>query len=365
MLLRHPQPQSQPFPDAAARPVAAQEAAARWPGADMVRAIAMLCVFAHHAATNSVLHPNAAAMAEFLRSGSDLFLALSGALVYLSAVRFGGSYRDFLTRRARRIYPVLLAVMLIYGVAHRFIHPEMPLKAFTAKLLSTLALLPAAFDQTPILIVTWTLGPICLFYLIVMPLVRAEAKLSLPARIALWLAVAVVFYMIRPRTALAPLGALATQMLGHRKVPLWCAGLLGLELARAFPAIPTGIIHACFITGALAFALAVARGAQSGPAAAVFSKLSYGFYLVHVPILIAMARLFPVSWIAAPSALLVSLAASAALHLAIERRFLPHPQGIRPWREELGSWLVDLGLNRQPQSWPTRAPAPGLPATHA
>jgi len=102
-------------------------------------------------------------------AGVDLFFLLSGFLIYRSARRANFDYGDFLRRRAVRIYPAFLVMLIVYIALSLFLPNQgKPLghgwDLFNSILLN-LAFLPGLVDIKPIVTVAWSLSYEWYFYI--------------------------------------------------------------------------------------------------------------------------------------------------------------------------------------------------------
>src|ERR1051326_7391722 len=90
----------------------------RLPGVDLVRSIAVLSILANHCIwILGRYHPQF--LFECSRIGTDIFMLLSGCLIYRSVRSQSLSYAHFLRRRMLRIYPVyvvaFIATVVLYA----------------------------------------------------------------------------------------------------------------------------------------------------------------------------------------------------------------------------------------------------------
>ncbi len=103
--------------------------------------------------------------------GVDLFFVLSGYLIYGALLRRQQPFLPYLGRRIRRLYPVFIAVFVLYLVltflfpAESKVPPGMGPAA--AWLLANFLLLPGLFPITPLITVAWSLSYEFFFYLTV------------------------------------------------------------------------------------------------------------------------------------------------------------------------------------------------------
>lgn len=107
-------------------------------------------------------------------TGVDLFFVLSGYLIYGALLRKRGPYLKFIKRRAERIYPTFLCVLVLY-LAASVAAPHLSkihgsVLSGAALILANALLLPGIFQITAIVTVAWSLSYEFFFY-ITIPLV--------------------------------------------------------------------------------------------------------------------------------------------------------------------------------------------------
>ncbi len=112
--------------------------------------------------------------------GVDLFFVLSGYLIYGALIARPRSFWKFLGRRAQRIYPTFLAVLLIY-IALSWVFPsesKFPREWIAAViyLLQNVFLLPGLFNIKPVITVAWSLS-YEMFYYVLIPIVISLLRL--------------------------------------------------------------------------------------------------------------------------------------------------------------------------------------------
>jgi exopolysaccharide production protein ExoZ len=289
---------------------------------------------------------------DFFRIGTDLFMVLSGCLIYRSVRSKPLPYLVFLTRRLRRIYPVfgfILAAYLplsaVFPVMSKL--PADPVSAVTM-VLENAAILPLAFGATPIITVSWTLGYICLFYAMVHPLNRCLRNLSPHVRTAFWMAFTGLAYIGAGRAALLPLGALLAERMQQASAPRWSLALAAGALAR--PLVGCGLAGTA-LGGIAAFALCGWVLPRPAPRPVQFlSRISYSFYLTHGLVILWVAPLRIPRWSAAPLAVAGAFALAGIVFRLVEQPLSPFTD--RAARHHPGSGavprdqLVDPGFVR-------------------
>lgn len=332
-------------PTAAGRP-----ARAYLPQLDGLRALAVAFVFVHH------FVPGAKWFGGSI--GVDIFFVLSGFLItgiLLGEIaKHGGiRFRRFTGRRLVRLYPPLIAAVVVVGVAAIFLAPD-----FRQFLVSSAFALtyttPFAVEFTSTLTQywrhTWTLGIEELFYL-VWPLVLLLAFRSgaRPRTVATWAAAAGALllgsgialeavqlhapYLLRSGGLL--LGCCLAIALRDRtaRVPIWWgwagAALLAGALAVASYAEFVGVTLAVAGTIALLPVLvhrgdaALTRGLTQ-PVLVYLGRISYELYLWHYAIitLVFAATEIPVvetAWLTLPASVALAAASHALLAPRIDR----------------------------------------------
>ena len=251
-------------------------------------------------------------------AGVNLFFVLSGLLItsiLLEARNKEHYFRNFYARRALRIWPVyVLLLVVVYLSAPWFIGPTITQAVKTAPWLAYIFLVQNLFHLTipPAIGPTWSLAIEEQYYFLWAPLVRF-LKRPWPLAIVLCLAliaspafrVANLAWMTRTHTlihldgiALGSLLALGLHTLAlERRTWLWI-GLASMVLGFAATATIAG--GTAFLDSALALGFAGAMlaaiastGARNplnvllrrGPLA-FYGRISYGLYMIHISVFI-------------------------------------------------------------------------------
>lgn len=331
------------------------------PEIDGLRALAVLPVLAFHAGFDAF-------GGGFV--GVDVFFVISGYLITgillkeLDAGRF--SLLSFYERRARRILPALIAVMLVCLPAAALLLLPRDLEDFTQSLVAVASfssnilfwLESGYFDRTAELkplLHTWSLAveeqfyilfPLLLLALWQAPRVRLLAVLGLAFGVSLGLAEwgarafpSAAFYLLPTRAWELLLGVFCAIWLHHRGTSfapgagVQVLGLAGLALIAAavllfdhdtrFPGMPallptvgTGLIILCAVPGTLVHALLRQRLLVG------IGLISYSAYLWHQPLFAFVRYASPEE----PAPLLMGALLLAVLPLAwVSWRFIEHP----------------------------------------
>ncbi len=307
-------------------------------------------------------------LAAMARSGTDLFLVISGYGVYASLLRKPTPYVEFMRRRVLRIYPPFLFVLGIYLAASLLVPSESKLPddalAAAINIAGNVALVPLAFGLTPVITVSWTLAYIMSFYLLIPAVVGLtgmrgwSGTLRLAVILAatvLWLAgssngsahiragfflVGMLVHEIRLKLpgeavlrrfelpiagAALALAAVAATVL----VSPGATGAAGLEQA-AFAARSAILTPALLAIGVVTFGTGTRLShLLSNGFLQALGTMSYSYYLIHgltLKVAAAAAGGLPaplpavyVFWTAMIPAYLVTLAASAVLFVIVER----------------------------------------------
>lgn len=297
----------------------------RWGGADNVRALSMLAIFTFHACT-VLHHEEPRFLVDLCRFGSDLFLLLSGCLIYQSVTGSGSKYSEFIERRIRRIYPVFLAILGFYLLVLYPVFPAYskisggPYEVFLT-IAANVTLLPLAFGVTPIITVSWTLGYIFLFYVVGYPIIRWTQPSPPAHRIWMWSALVILTFLIAGRAAMLPLGIILAETLRRSRLPLWALTLCAAATARCFP-VEKHVQLVCVGIAAFAFCWWMLPLSWNSLPARLLSKISYSFYLTHGLAILGVARLALPPVMAIPAAFAAAIGLSSLVYVAVERPFL-------------------------------------------
>lgn len=310
--------------------------------------------------------------------GVDLFFMLSGFIlshVYLGQVEHGGfNYRAFLWNRLARVYPVhlatLLAVILIWLLALKLGVSFAP-SAFNVGAIPANLLLIHAWGTQPTVswnFPSWSISAEWFAYLL-FPLAAALA-LRL-GRLGVGLALAAVFALYAAMFAFAaargvPFNDMTAQIGALRIVPAFLFGAVlyvlgrgvrlseraawtGLAAAIGWIAVVTSLRLPDFVTwpalGAVVFCLAETAksrntGGLAAPAFVYLGEISYGMYMIHMPVDLAyfhtIERFAPHP--TGPLALLLWLGVFAVLIAAAVLSFhlIEHPARI--WLRKRDPW---------------------------
>lgn len=258
-----------------------------------MRGFAALLVFFVH--FNALFHPYfqpgsflgmlADLAGSFGHTGVDLFFILSGFLIYGIVLKKHPSYRNFLWRRIRRLYPVFLLVLILYLVLSNAFPsisklPGSFLQAFLY-INANLLMLPGMTTIPAIITVSWSLSYEWFFYL-TLPLVISVLGLR---RWIAWQRVAFFALLAIAEFVLCSLG-----MSSHIRLTLFAAGIILWELVdNGVPRIlNTGteyVVTVTFIVSILAIGMV---GTKHGETVLVLSKVP-NFY---APLLFVSLPLF-------------------------------------------------------------------------
>jgi exopolysaccharide production protein ExoZ len=343
-----------------------------------LRGLAIALVFmVHYAVAWTMIFPHAADDSTFTglfadmafsvgNSGVDLFMALSGYLIYDHLMLRPQTFAAYLGRRVRRIFPTYLVVLSIY-VMLMLLDPaksKLPTNAAAAMAYVTecALLIPSFFGHEPIVGIAWSLTYEIAFYLL-LPLVILATGLrqrSWHIRVIILLCVAAVI-------------VLATTSIGHHeRVIMFVGGMLAREilvrwryafprpvlvevsllavvilaviymaltrgpLAFTYPDPPQSIVRSLVLTVAFPAVLIASLGVHGVcrrlfefQPLRLFGEFSYSFYLVHnltirigLPLVMAHvssgipSRFY---WLAMPATFAVCAVAGLGLYAVIER----------------------------------------------
>lgn len=262
--------------------------------------------------------------------GVEVFFVLSGYLI-TTMLRDGVDLRDFFVRRARRLYPALLALLAVYLLSAPFIWPGQPHvldAALVAGYVSNVSVM--IWDRPKILSHTWSLATEAQFYLIwpfVLPLILRWKPV--PILCALWVGLTLARYGLPWRVAYFShftgliLGALLVFLPPAKSWLAWIgAAFIAVAFIRTNWSPGPGITLA-ELGGAL---IVAARGPSlfnrllSLPPLVWLGTISYGIYLWQQPIILAFPPGTP--WLALFALAVASSTLAAWLsYTIVERRF--------------------------------------------
>ena len=243
--------------------------------------------------------------------GVDVFFAISGFLIYAMLIRRERPILPYAKRRILRIYPVFLAVMLLYTALSLAVPDQSKIPAGEAEaiwyIVANYLLLPGLFDIDPMITVAWSLSYEMFFYL-VMPLILPLFRLrEVPAkvRVIFWFALWVVVYLVVPQhfrasMFIAGIMVYETAQVINRERPAPGLTLLALSAFAVVLAFKTSI-HFDLVTFnnagkvnqvmlfAACYLLCIAVFCKDGWLSRFFSRrylryfgnISYSFYLIH------------------------------------------------------------------------------------
>ncbi len=261
------------------------------PNIDVLRALAVLAVVAHH------LHVHTGLRLPYLETyggllGVQLFFVLSGYLISASVAQH--SLADYAVHRVLRIFPAYWVAFLGLGLLSSW---RLPLErilehpgAFALSLLNLQQLYAVSLFEMDVLSVTWTLTVEVLWYLCA-PLALWTMRRSALGTFAAMVTIALGWAWLAQGDALLPLYAGGLAELERTPLP----GQLHVLIAAAFPA---QLVF--FGLGALAFHGRDRLGAVPWPAWPALALLGLGTlpWHVHHPLLtgllsgIGLAALF-------------------------------------------------------------------------
>ncbi len=308
-------------------------------------------------------------------SGVDLFFVLSGYLIYGAVIRKYTNFTAFIKRRAQRIYPTFLCVLVIYLLLSA-VYPELskiPTEPSSAAIyiLQNLLLLPGIFPITPVITVAWSLSYEFFFYLM-LPLLVATLRMRRWEsfhRVIFFLTLAVLytayclltnqymhFRMIMFISGILLYEArhsynLVREMTPHAECMALLALLVTFPLIYTLPERPDllpawldayrfGGVYREFVLFISFFAFTLACANSRGLVRSIFSwtplrwlgNMSYSYYLIHGLALRGVAFLVmrviapdhhaPLAfWLGMPVFFFVTLVVSTILFLLVEKRF--------------------------------------------
>jgi peptidoglycan/LPS O-acetylase OafA/YrhL len=316
------------------------------PALDGLRGIAILLVMICHLTGRGLWRASASVGA----GGVELFFVLSGFLITSLLVeehdRAGNvALSRFYLRRARRLLPALLVVVAmgkVMGVAAGINQPVLPPLFYYANWAPTLGFLPHTWSLSveeqfylawPLLLIAsfrWRNGPLIV--------AGAGAVASLLARFAhhdAW-----SLYRGTDTEAWGLLLGSLLAIVAHRglpelRLPSWALALLvGPLFALAFvPGFDFGYVWVSALAPLLALPLvwsSCCQGAFTWSPLRYLGRRSYGLYLWHVPVILALSSSGPLTPVTMPIAIGLSFMLAELSWRCIESPFLRAREKIPP-----------------------------------
>ena len=315
---------------------------------------ASMVVFVH--AGVLIGHPSLAPLYRYISSdiAVQAFFVISGLLIVQSYDR-SRTFRSYLGKRVRRVYPAYLLVILLCaagGIVLTSLPPgeylgagALKYLAFNLTFLNFVApALPGVFEGNPIAAVNgslWTLKVEVSFYLAVPLLVLAIRRFgALVVLVSLYFLSALYMaggLMLAERTGHGIYDLLAKQLPGQMAYFCVGAGAYYLAQRRALPILPMIVLGSVLLIASGFFLPLLLRpiglgllvlGCAYGPWVGNFSRygdFSYGIYIVHFPIiqtLVAYRVLADSPWLLVLLSYTLALLASVLLWHLVEKRFL-------------------------------------------
>jgi len=323
------------------------------------RALAALAVVLHHtgALSDQFGFAPPALIKPWLangRLGVDFFFVLSGYIIHSIHRRDPpgrASAGVYLRKRIIRIFtpylPVSVAMMALYSLA-----PSMSAAGRDWSALTSLTLIPS--ERPPALAVAWTLSHEMAFYIIflgmffsryfyaalalwgviMLAFIVGPTAIAMPADsffVSTSIAEAVVKLLFNPINLEFLMGVAASWIIANTTWSAWPFAIAGIAAAILyFPlAAPLGYSVVFGLAMAL-FTIGMTRLELSGGIAfpnwlVLLGDASYALYLLHYPIVSALARAPWPNWYAfAAACTLASIAAAFAYHIGFERVALAH-----------------------------------------
>lgn len=251
------------------------------------------------------------------RFGVDFFFVLSGFIIYHSTVGRRKGLRQYAMARFRRVYlpyfPIGIAMALLYASFHKH--------SGQWSWISSLTLAP--INLLPALVVAWTLQHEIMFY-VLFGLFYFSGTLVIGLAAWIMCIVLVGHHVPFADVNLEFLFGIAAAILYRRgHVPRFLIVVAPILLV-IWILLGGDDAHRVWVGAAAACVIATLadseRHGRSVPRPLLFlGAASYSLYLVHCPIISAVARLVPGVWITA-SAIAASMIGGFAYHFAVEKR---------------------------------------------
>lgn len=296
-------------------------------------------------------------------AGVDLFFVLSGYLIYGMTLRRPRPYLGFLGRRAQRLYPTFLVVLVLeLGMALASTsRGYLPTDSgeLAATLVANLLFLPGVFPIKPIVTVAWSLSYEVAFYLVVPVLVGGLRMRAWPPVARAVLMVLAVWVMAVTGWQHGRMGMFVCGMLLVEALPqirsldrqaLISTAVCGAVLLTAGHGHRGIVFMALFVTCFLVCGAAFAPAGSQGLVARALSwqplrwlgNMSYSYYLAHGLVLDVLFRVLrkvmygtiaslgEAAWfVLLGPAFMATLIGSAALFLLVERPYSILPSAKR------------------------------------
>lgn len=291
----------------------------------LLRGVAALAVLLSHIIMfgnqkYQLAYPSLNDWVDYLAGGVDLFFVISGFIIYATTVRDRCAPKripatlHFLYRRFGRIYPVYWVISLclvgVYFYAPYLINSG---AGNEVSLLHSFLLLP--HETVPLLMVAWTLEYEMMFYIIFAFLMLLGGQFVLPG-IIIWAVLGTLIGNMLPETSalmqlltspliiefmLGCVIAWGWQKIKYRKFILYSLSFLVVGFLVMFSPYfsinePSSrvlyLALPCTAVVFLAVYLEKHKDLKSGRIGEFFGNISYGLYLIHVPVISAVGRLW-------------------------------------------------------------------------
>ncbi|AGW40362.1 acetyltransferase [Leifsonia xyli subsp. cynodontis DSM 46306] len=327
---------------------------ARLAALDCLRLLAALSVVAYHwlfwgpryGEVASTVPAPVAALAAYGNLGVQLFFLISGFVIFLSAS--GRDAASFAAGRATRLYPAFWAGVLL-TTATLLVTAQASLPDILGRFLANLTMVPAAFGQTQLDGVYWTLTLELQFYALVFLFLLVGRREWLEPFFAVWAITMLPTTLFLPRIAGLPLlgglfelfagGALIAMIARTGWTPLRAVALGASVVGSAAATVrraqesdpgtvdPVVLVLVVAALYALVFVLTTSRvAAWHIPGSRLAGGLTYPIYLCHAVFGFALLNAFGSSdapWAGYGIALAAVLAVAAGVHLGVERAAAP------------------------------------------
>jgi exopolysaccharide production protein ExoZ len=293
--------------------------------------------------------------------GVELFFVLSGFLIYGILIRRKPLFILFMTRRARRLYPVFMVVFVI-AIFWDFIRPEPKIpddpNNAIIYLVENMPFIPGLFPVEPLFVVNWSLSFEWWFYLTATFLFSVCRLATLPAcyRINLIIAASAILYGLAasglPHVPYRGLGLLGGMLVAEASAGNWRPRHGGWATSVAtisllfYIVVPLSILS-CELVITLSFCFLCFAALAGYPAITVplswkylrwFGNISYSYYLIHAFIVVVCVRGITkfvgaetqnvMFWVALLPVFAAGVCAGAVLFLCVEKPYSFQQRGI-------------------------------------